>query len=124
MTAMELLAAAAGCGAGAMLRYWLSTLRGSHPFPWPTLVANALGTALLGATVALVDRGHLGGGASLVIGGGIAGGLTTFSTLAVDAVVLFKRKASAAVAYLAVTGVVGIAAGALGWLAAVAAVGR
>ncbi len=106
-----------------MLRYWLSTLRGAHPYPWPTLLANVLGTALLGATVALVDRGHLGGFASVVVGGGIAGGLTTFSTLAVDAVVLWKRKASAAIGYLAVTGLAGIGAGALGWLAATAAVG-
>lgn len=124
MTALGLLAAAAGCGAGAMLRYWLSTLRGSHPYPWPTLLANTLGTLLLGATVALVDRGHLGGFAALVIGGGVAGGLTTFSTLAVDAVVLWKRSVAAAVVYLALTGVLGAAAGGLGWLAAVAVVGR
>lgn len=115
MTAQAFVLAAIGCGLGSVLRFWLATWRRPHHWPWPTLLANVLGTALLGAAAFLNDAGNLSTGASLVIGGGVAGGLTTFSTLAVDTIVLWRSSRLRAVTYLAVTGLTGVAAGIVGW---------
>lgn len=111
-----LLAAAAGTGAGAVLRYLAGRIDHPQSFPWPTILVNALGSILLGALLALEARGALGANALYVLGGGLAGGLTTFSSLAVDAIVLFKDgRRSDAAAYLAATLVVGIAGAGAGW---------
>ncbi len=115
MTALTFVLAALGCGLGAMLRFWLSTWRRPHHVPWPTLLANVLGTGLLGAAAFLSDSGHLSAAGSFIVGGGVAGGLTTFSTLAVDAIVLWRSSRPRAVLYLATTGVAGIVAGLAGW---------
>lgn len=115
MTPAVFVAAALGCGVGAVIRFALSTLRREHHLPWPTLVANLLGTFLLGAATALLGNGTLSSTAAFIVGGGVAGGLTTFSTLAVDAVVLWRTSRRRAVLYVAITGVLGAGAGALGW---------
>ncbi len=115
MTATTFVLAALGCGLGSVLRFWLSTWRRPHHMPWPTVLANVLGTALLGAAASLDDAGHLSAAGSFIIGAGIAGGLTTFSTLAVDAVVLWRASRTRAFAYVAVTGAAGVAAGLIGW---------
>lgn len=115
MTPLTFILATLGCGFGAVLRFWLSTWRRPHHVPWPTVLANVLGTALLGAAVFLSDSGHLSAAGSFIVGGGVAGGLTTFSTLAVDAIVLWRSSRLRAVMYLATTGVTGIVAGIAGW---------
>lgn len=115
MTALDFLLAAIGCGLGAMLRLWLSTWRRPHHLPWPTIMANVLGTALLGAASYLSDADRLSAAGAFIVGGGVAGGLTTFSTLAVDAVVLWRASHARAVIYLVTTGALGVAAGAAGW---------
>lgn len=111
-----LVGAMLGAGAGAVLRYWLSTLR-RGAFPWPTIIANALGTALLGGALAAVDADALGPVGMAIVGAGIAGGLTTFSSLAVDALALWRDSRAAATAYLGVTWVLGLVAGVAGWSA-------
>lgn len=71
------------------------------PSPWATLLVNVLGAALLGyVLVALPERRPL-------LGTGVCGGLTTFSTLQLEALELSVLPA---VLYLAATAV-------LGWLA-------
>lgn len=115
MTPAAFAAAALGCGFGAVIRFALSTLRREHHLPWPTLVANLLGTFLLGAAGALLGNGTLSSTAAFIVGGGVAGGLTTFSTLAVDAVVMWRTSRRNAVLYVTITGVSGAGAGALGW---------
>ncbi len=115
MTPTVFVAAALGTGFGAVLRFALSSLRREHHLPWPTLVVNMLGSALLGAAGALLDNGMLSSAEAFVVGGGVAGGLTTFSTLSVDAVVWWRTSRRNAVLYLAITGVAGVGAGALGW---------
>ena len=122
MSAWAYVAAILGCGVGAVMRYAIGTWRREHHLPWPTLAANALGTLVLGAAAALLEEGQLSATSAFVIGSGLAGGLTTFSTLAVDAVVLWRTSPRKAVLYLAVTGAVGVASGALGWAVAAAAV--
>jgi len=115
VTATTFVLATLGCGLGAVLRFWLSTWRRPHHLPWPTVIANVLGTALLGAAASLSDSGHLSAAGSFIVGAGIAGGLTTFSTLAVDAVVLWRTSRSRATMYVATTGVAGVLAGMAGW---------
>jgi len=103
MTAATYVLAALACGLGSMLRFWLSTWRRPHHLPWPTLLANVLGTALLGAAASPQRLGPPVCGGLFVVGAGIAGGLTTFSTLAVDAVVLWRASRSRATMYVATT---------------------
>ena len=108
-------AAIVACGVGAAGRYALGLARRPHQFPWPTVVANVVGSAVLGAAAAAVH-----GGAPewvlLVFGAGLAGGITTFSSLALDAVTLWgNARRSAAVGYLALTLVLGVTAAWLGW---------
>lgn len=120
MNALTFIAAAVACGLGSVLRFWLGTLRRPHHLPWPTLVVNVIGTALLGAAGALVDSDSVSTTGALIVGGGLAGGLTTFSTLAVDAVVLWRTSRARALAYLLATVVGGTLSGLLGWHAAAA----
>ncbi len=115
MTVTTFVLAALACGFGAVLRFWLSTWRRPHHLPWPTVLANVLGTALLGAAAALNDAGHLSAAGSFIVGAGIAGGLTTVSTLAVDAVVLWRASRSRAIMYVTTTGIAGVIAGIAGW---------
>jgi CrcB protein len=49
---------------------------------------NVAGSGIGGVALGLALEGSLGSGWELIVLGGIAGGLTTFSTLAVDTVTL------------------------------------
>lgn len=99
-----LLAVAVGGAAGAVVRHLLTSA------PWGTLrgllVANTLGSAGLGAVVALVEPPTV----QLLLGTGVCGALTTWSTLAVQTVELGERAPGRAAAYLVLTVVAGLAA--------------
>lgn len=115
MTAWAYAAAIVACGVGAAARYALGLARASHQLPWPTLVANVAGSAVLAAAAAAVHEGAPSW-VLLLFGAGLAGGLTTFSSLALDAVTLWGTgRRSWAVGYLATTAVAGLAAAAVGW---------
>ena len=115
MSAWAYTAAILACGVGAAGRYALGLARRPHHYPWPTVVANVVGCAVLGAAAAAVH-----GGAPewvlLVVGAGLAGGITTFSSLALDAVTLWGGgRRLAATGYLAGTFAGGLVAAGLGW---------
>ena len=74
MTAFLLVAVGGALGAG--VRYWLAT-HWSARFPWSILVANLVGSFGLGLL--------------LFAGVGFCGALTTFSTFALDTVVLARE---------------------------------
>jgi CrcB protein len=113
MTVLLGIGAALGCGLGAVLRYLISRIPHGH-FPWTTMVANAAGSLLLGILAHTLASGNET--AYLILATGVAGGLTTFSSLAVDALVLWKDQHRAqAVLYLVITGALGVAAAAVGW---------
>jgi len=115
VTAWAYAAAIVACGLGAAGRYALGLLRRPHQFPWPTLAANVAGTAVLAGAARAVSDGAPDW-VLLVVGAGLAGGITTFSALALDAVTLWGsgRRGGAAV-YLAATLASGAVAAWLAW---------
>ena len=112
-----ILVAIAG-GLGASLRLVtdgvVRSLAGAR-LPWGTLLINVLGSAGLGT---LMGSG-LGAHTASVVGTGLLGGFTTFSTASFEsaALVLDKRWAGAAL-YTVGTLVLSVAAAVLGYLAA------
>lgn len=103
-----LLLVAVGGAVGAVLRHLLSQpplgmLRG-------VLLVNVLGAAALGALVGMADR--VPGWAFLLLGTGVCGAMTTWSTLAVQTWELGKGGAGVgrAAAYLVSTLVLGVGA--------------
>lgn len=125
------LAVAAGGALGAWLRYqtgrlFLSAIGpvAASAFPWATLTVNVLGSAAMGLLVGWLAR-HGDGGEHLrlLLGVGVLGGFTTFSSFALEFAVFVERGAlGLAAAYVAVSLVAGFAAlfGGL-WLMRVAA---
>lgn len=117
MSAAVWVVAVLACGAGAVVRYLIAHRAPLLRFPWTTVVANALGSAVLGAVAAALEAGAPAS-AGIIVGAGFAGGLSTFSTLAVDAVILLnERRPRDAWGYLAATAAVGLGSALLGFLA-------
>ena len=125
------LAVAAGGALGAWLRHQTSRLflsaigpASASAFPWATLTVNVLGSAAMGLLVGWLAR-HGDGGEPwrLLLGVGVLGGFTTFSSFALEFAVFVERGALAlAATYVALSLVAGFAAlfGGL-WLMRVAA---
>jgi len=66
--------------------------RAGTAFPWHTLVVNVLGAFLLGLLMALsAERALLGPSWRTLLGIGVLGGFTTFSTLAYESVRLMEQ---------------------------------
>ncbi|MER8183485.1 fluoride efflux transporter CrcB [Kitasatospora sp. NPDC094015] len=81
-------AVAVGGAIGAALRYGAVLLRPTSPgaFPWTTLLVNVVGCAAIGVLLVLVVEARSGAHPLLrpLLGTGVLGGFTTFSTYAVD----------------------------------------
>ena len=114
-----LLAAAVvggGGAVGALARAGLAELWPHRPdeWPWATLVTNATGSALLGALlVVLAARYPRDRYGRPLLGTGVLGGYTTFSTFSVDAAQLIRfDRPGVALGYVVAT-VVAILLGAL-----------
>lgn len=113
------LAVAAGGALGAWLRYQTSRLFlatigpvAASAFPWATLTVNVLGSAAMGLLVGWLARHGTGGEAwRLLLGVGVLGGYTTFSSFALEFAVFVERGAlGLAATYVAVSLVAGFAA--------------
>jgi CrcB protein len=121
---LALLVAAAG-GAGAVLRALLIHhigLRRADPLPVGTLVVNASGSLVLGLLTGLALYHGLGGTYLAVVGIGLCGGYTTWSTASWETIhLLHTGHRTEAVVYtlgsLAVC--IGAAAAAIGFMALV-----
>lgn len=114
---MTWLLVALGAGLGAAARYLADRAarrRWGNRFPWGILLVNVTGSLALGL---LVGRGT-GPAASALLASGFCGAFTTWSTLAVDAVVLGREgRWGAAALDITVSVVGGLAAVGLGiWL--------
>lgn len=88
-TRTRALAIAAGGASGAGCRWLAIEAAGEMRFPWPVLIVNVVGSFALGALLAEADRSpHRRSGIRDLGAIGFCGGLTTFSTFAVEVVEL------------------------------------
>lgn len=98
MSVWVLLGAAVAGGIGAGLRYVVDALvthavfrGGDRParFPVGILIVNVSGSLLLGILTGLGTT--LGGDTAWILGVGLLGGYTTFSTMSLDSVLLLRE---------------------------------
>jgi len=107
--------------AGALLRFAISralpVAARPHAVPRAVLIVNVVGSFIAGVGLALAQTETIPTGAGLVIITGLCGGLTTFSTFAVESVELFMQgKARVAARSMALNFVLGVGAAGLGYL--------
>lgn len=112
-----LLPIALAGGVGAALRLFVDgAVRAALPARWSslaTLVVNVTGSFLLGLLTGLAASSGLDRAWLLVLGGGLLGGYTTFSTASVEAVRLLLDRRPAPGLGLAAVGLVATVAAAL-----------
>lgn len=116
---MVCLGGAVGTGARYLLGTWAVRSWGAR-FPFGTLLINALGSFLLVVISYLSMQGRLiSPEARVVLGTGVMGGFTTYSTFNYEVLRFFQEGAArAGIAYLLATVVSCLLAGALGVLVA------
>ena len=107
----SIAAVALGGAAGATIRWAVLDATGGATFPWPVLLVNLVGCGVLGLLIGLeVPRST-----RLLLGAGLCGGLTTFSTFSVEAAQMLRADdTTLAVAYIlcsVVGGLIAIVAG-------------
>ncbi len=102
------LLVALGAAIGAPVRYVLA-LRLDGRFPTGLLLVNVVGSGLFGVFAAQ----SLGDNGWALLGVGFCGGLTSFSSFAVQAV---ERATRPATTYVVLTTVLSVAACTLGWV--------
>ena len=110
----------AGGAVGAPARYltdrWLSA-RHEVRFPFGTLTVNLVGCFVLGVLAGGVAHSGWSSSTYALLGTGFCGGLTTFSTFAVETVELARHaKPLRAALYVAVSAAAGVGLAQLGWL--------
>lgn len=91
---MTLLLVLLGAAVGAPLRYLIDLLvqsRHDSVFPWGTLTVNAVGSVLVGATAGALAAAPGPGWVLPLLGVGLCGALTTFSTFGVETVRLAQQ---------------------------------
>lgn len=113
-------AAALVGGAATVVRYLVSLAYARRSgLPWAVLTVNVVGSAIGGVTVGLSTTGAISPDLRLVLLGGVAGGLTTFSTWSVETIqLLMERKLRTALGSVILNLAVGLAAATAGYLLA------
>jgi CrcB protein len=110
----ELAAVFVGGALGTLARAALATVAAPHPghWPWPTFIVNIVGAFLLGYfTTRLLERLPVSNYRRPLLGTGLCGGLTTFSTMQVEIVKMLEhRHYGLAVGYTAASIVAGLLA--------------
>lgn len=117
MSGQTALLVGLGGALGTLLRWAIGLGAERWPeFPWGTLAANAIGSFGLGViAISLEGKRVLGVEARVVLGTGVMGGFTTYSTFNLETLRLIERGDHArAAAYVIVTLALCIAAGASG----------
>ena len=122
-TFLALLYVALGGGTGAVLRYLtgrgmthLLGVKAATAFPWATLTVNVVGSMIMGLLVGFLARHGQGGETwRLLIGVGLLGGFTTFSSFSMEVVLLAERGAfGLAALYAGLSVIAGVGAMVLG----------
>ena len=91
----ELAAVFVGGALGTVARALLETLAAPDPgrWPWPTFTANIVGAFLLGYfTTRLLERLPVSSYRRPLLGTGLCGGLTTFSTMQVETIKMLEHR--------------------------------
>ena len=123
----EYVLVAAGGAVGAPLRYLTDRFvqrRHDSLFPWGTFTVNVVGSLILGllAGAALVGAGTSTAG--LILGVGLCGALTTYSTLSYETARLIEQRAQLyAFANIAGSVLAGLVAVTLGYVVAASVTG-
>jgi CrcB protein len=103
---------------GAFLRYEVELTvrrRVGTDFPWGTLLINVSGSFVLGVLAGLAVHGGVPSSVVTVVGTGLLGAFTTFSTFSVDTMGLVEHgRTRSAMANLGASLVLGLGAAALG----------
>ncbi|WP_022674207.1 fluoride efflux transporter CrcB [Novosphingopyxis baekryungensis] len=119
---MNMLLVMAGGAIGAGLRYQLGrlALRLAGPdWPWGTFAANVLGGLAMGVLVGMLARIDAAEGVRLLLGIGLLGGFTTFSSFSLEVVTMIERGALIGAAGYALASVLLAVAALFGGLALV-----
>ncbi|MCY7295124.1 fluoride efflux transporter CrcB [Alteromonas sp. a30] len=86
---------AIGGAVGACLRFFISEMTVlwlGKGFPFGTLLVNLIGSFLLGALYAVIEQGIIGIAPwKTLVGIGLLGAFTTFSTFSVDSILLLQN---------------------------------
>lgn len=110
----ELLAVFIGGAIGTVARAAIETAAAPEPgqWPWPTFAVNVVGAFLLGYfTTRLLERLPVSGYRRPLLGTGVCGGLTTFSTMQVETLKMIEhRHYGLAAGYLAASIAAGLVA--------------
>lgn len=110
----ELAAVFVGGALGTLARAVLATVAAPHPdqWPWATFAVNVVGAFLLGYfTTRLLERLPLSSYRRPLLGTGLCGGLTTFSTMQVETLRMIEhREYTLAAGYVTASVVAGLAA--------------
>jgi len=103
-----------GGALGTLARAALATVAAPQPghWPWPTFIVNIVGAFLLGYfTTRLLERLPVSSYRRPLLGTGVCGGLTTFSTMQVETIkMLEQHRYGLAAGYTAVSIVAGLLA--------------
>ncbi|MER7110516.1 fluoride efflux transporter CrcB [Streptomyces sp. NPDC000229] len=100
-----------GAAVGAPLRYLTDRAvqaRHDSVFPWGTFTVNVVGCLVLGVVTGAVTAGAASSGLRLLLGTGLCGALTTYSTFSYESLRLVE---GGAVLYAALNVVGSVAAG-------------
>lgn len=89
---MTMFLVCVGGGVGALLRYLVDALLRARFSVWSTAAINASGSLALGLFAGLAASHWLSATALAVLGTGVCGGYTTFSTATVETLTLLRDK--------------------------------
>lgn len=116
---MTLALVLVGGAVGAPLRYLADLLvqsRHDSVFPWGTFIVNVVGSFVLGVVLGAASTGALAPEMVALVGTGVCGALTTFSTFGFETVRLVEEGSWATAGLNVVLSLtVGFAAGLAGW---------
>ncbi|WBB56254.1 CrcB family protein [Verrucosispora sp. WMMD573] len=93
---MTVILVALGAAVGAPLRYLVDRAvqaRHDSVFPWGTFVVNVVGSLLLGVLIGGAAVGAVPGSLLALLGVGLCGALTTYSTFGYETIRLFEHGA-------------------------------